>query len=364
MKVPTFRVRVAGAFGEGTIREEMVPAMKVLFIGGTGFISTAASRLAIAQGIELSILNRGRRGVELPGSRVLTADVDRPDDVSVALEGAEFDVVVDWIAYTPDDIERDLALFRGRVGQYVFISSASAYEKPPASYLITESTPLRNPYWDYSQNKIACEERLMEAYREERFPVTIVRPSMTYDSNLPIALGGWGTYTLADRLLSGRPIIVHGDGSSLWVVTHAEDFARGLLGLLGNERAVGQAFHITSDEVLTWNQIYETIAGALGVRPKVVHVPSEFIVSVAPELRGSLLGDKTWSVVFDNSKIKSFVPGFEATVPFAEGIRRTLEWFADKERRQVVDQAVHDQMDRILEAYGASSGTADTVRTP
>ena len=336
--------------------------MRVLFIGGTGFISTSATRLAIAQGIELYVLNRGLRGTELPGSRVLTADVQRPDDLREALQGAEFDVVVDWIAYTSDDIERDLALFRGRVGQYVFISSASAYEKPPANYLITESTPLRNPYWEYSQLKIACEERLMEAYREEGFPVTIVRPSMTYDSNLPIAVGGWGTYTLADRLLSGRPIIVHGDGSSLWVVTHAEDFARGLLGLLGNEAAVGQAFHITSDEVLTWNQIYGTIAEALGVRPKIVHIPSEFIAGVVPELRGSLLGDKTWSVVFDNSKIKSFVPGFEATVPFAQGIHRTLEWFAGDVRRQVIDRAVHEQMDRILEAYGASPGMADTER--
>ena len=208
----------------------------------------------------------------------------------------EFDVVVDWIAYTPDDIERDLALFRGRVKQYVFISSASAYQKPPAHYLITESTPLHNPFWEYSRNKIACEERLMRAYREEGFPVTIVRPSMTYDTNLPIAIGGWGTYTLADRLMQGRPIIVHGDGSSLWVVTHADDFARGFLGLLGNERAIGQAFHITSDEVLTWNQIYQTIAEALGVEANIVHIPSDFIARVAPQMAGSLLGDKTWSV--------------------------------------------------------------------
>ena len=196
------------------------------------------------------------RSAHLPGAHHLTADIHRPEDVSAALRGLEFDVVVDWIAYTPEDIERDLALFRGRVGQYVFISSASAYEKPPSHYLITESTPLHNPYWEYSRNKIACEERLMRAYRDEGFPVTIVRPSMTYDTNLPIALGGWGTYTLADRLMQGRPIIVHGDGSSLWVVTHADDFARGFLGLLGNERALGEAFHITSDEVLTWNQIY------------------------------------------------------------------------------------------------------------
>ncbi|HSK47304.1 MAG TPA: NAD-dependent epimerase/dehydratase family protein, partial [Coriobacteriia bacterium] len=265
-------------------------------------------------------------------------------------------VVVDWIAYTPDDIERDISLFRGRVKQYVFISSASAYQKPPEHYLITESTPLLNPFWEYSRGKIACEERLMQAYRDEGFPVTIVRPSMTYDSNLPIALGGWGTYTLADRLMRGRPIIVHGDGSSLWVVTHADDFGRGFLGLLGDERAVGEAFHITTDEVLTWNQIYLTIAEALGVEADIVHIPSDFIAQVAPQMSGSLLGDKTWSVVFDNSKIKAFVPGFEAAVPFREGIRRTLAWFAADESRRVVDEGVNEEMDRILKVYAGASG--------
>ncbi len=329
--------------------------MKALFIGGTGFISTAVSRMAIAQGVELHLLNRGSRIAHLPGSHGLTADIRRPEDVRAAVGDSEFDVVVDWIAYTPDDIERDIALFRGRVGQYVFISSASAYQKPPADYLVTESTPLHNPYWEYSRGKIACEERLMRAFHDDGFPVTIVRPSMTYDSNLPIALGGWGTYTLADRLMVGRPIIVHGDGSALWVVTHADDFARGFLGLLGNERALGQAFHITSDEVLTWNQIYQTIAEALGVEANIVHVPTDFIVRVAPQMSGSLLGDKTWSVVFDNSKIKAFVPGFEALVPFRDGIRRTLAWFAADEERRLVDEAVHAEMDRILEAYAAAT---------
>jgi len=324
--------------------------MRVLFIGGSGMISTAVSRAAIATGFEAYLLNRGSRPA-LPGSHRLIADAHRPDDVRAALGRLEFDVVVDWVAYTPDDIERDLALFRGRAGQYVFISSASVYQKPPEHYLITESTPLGNPYWEYSRNKIACEERLLQAYRDEAFPATIVRPSMTYDRNLPIALGGWGTYTLADRLKRGRPIIVHGDGSSLWVVTHADDLARGLLGLLGNEGALGEAFHITSDEVLTWDQIYRTIAGALGVEPNVVHIPSEFIAHIAPEHTGSLLGDKTWSVVFDNSKIKSYVPGFAATVPFGDGIRRTLAWFAADERRQQVDDTVNAGMDRILEAY-------------
>ena len=328
--------------------------MRALFIGGTGMISTAASRMAIARGDEVYLLNRGLRA-GLAGGRALTADIRRSEDVRSALRGMEFDVVVDWIAYTTDDIERDLDLFGGRTRQYVFISSASAYLKPPAHYLVTESTPLHNPYWDYSRDKIACEERLMRARRDEGFPVTIVRPSMTYDWNLPIAVGGWGTYTLADRLLNDRPIIVHGDGSSLWVVTHADDFARGFLGLLGNERAVGEAFHITTDEVLTWEQIYRTVAEALGVEARVVHVPSDFIAQVAPHLTGSLLGDKTWSAVFDNSKIRSFVPGFEATIPFEDGIRRTLEWFAADAERRVVDGAVNAEMDRILDAYAGAS---------
>jgi nucleoside-diphosphate-sugar epimerase len=329
--------------------------MKVLFIGGTGFISTAVSRQVITKGFELFLLNRGLRDVPLPGSHALTADIHRPEEVRSALQGLEFDVVVDWIAYTPEDIERDLALFRGRVGQFVFISSASAYQKPPAHYIITESTPLYNPYWQYSRNKIACEERLLQAFREQAFPMTIVRPSLTYDPNFPIAIGGWGCYTLADRLKKSLPIIVHGDGSSLWVVTHADDFGRGFLGLLGNSEALGHAFHITSDEVLTWDQLYQTIAAALGVEAHIVHIPSDFIARLAPQLAGSLLGDKTWSVVFDNTKIKTFIPGFKASIPFRDGIRQTLAWFAADGRRQRVDPAVNMEMDRILKAYAGTS---------
>lgn len=325
--------------------------MRVLFIGGSGFISTAVSRQAVAKGFELYVLNRGLNPVQLAGSHHLTADIHKPEEMRTALQDMEFDVVVDWLAYKPDDIERDLALFRSRVGQFVFISSASAYQKPPTHYLISESTPLFNPYWQYSRNKIACEERLMRAYREEGFPVTIVRPSLTYDPNFPIAIGGWGCYTLADRLKKGLPIIVHGDGSSLWVVTHADDFGRGFLGLLGNPQTLGHAFHITSDEVLTWDQIYRTIAGALGVEANIVHIPSDFIARVAPQLSGSLLGDKTWSVVFDNSKIKTFVPGFQASVPFRDGILRTLAWFGADEKRRRIDQAVNAEMDLILKAY-------------
>jgi len=327
--------------------------MKVLFIGGTGFISTSVSRMAIERGMELYLLNRGISSAEIPGAHQLTGDIHNPESMRNALKDLRFDMVVDWIAFTPEDVERDLKVFRGRTRQFVFISSASAYQKPPVNYIITESTPLKNPYWEYSRNKIACEELLMKAYRDEDFPVTIVRPSYTYNTYLPVAIGGFGCYTLADRMLKGKPIIVHGDGSSLWVNTHAEDFAKGFLGLLGNDKTFGQAFHITSDEVLTWNQIYQTIADELGVEAKMVYIPSDFIVKVVPRLTGDLLGDKTYSVVFDNSKIKSFVPEFQATISFREGMRRALEWFAEDKNRQGINENVNQEMDRIIQAYAS-----------
>jgi len=328
--------------------------MKVLFIGATGFISTAVSRMAIERGKELYLLNRGIRSSEIPGAHQLTGDIRNSESMRNALKDLKFDVVVDWIAFTPEDIERDLQVFRGRTKQFVFISSASAYQKPVVNYLITESTPLENPFWDYSRNKIASEELLLKAYRDEGFPVTIVRPSYTYNTYLPVAIGGFGCYTLADRMLKGKPIIVHGDGTSLWVNTHAEDFAKGFLGLLGNEKAIGQAFHITSDEVLSWNQIYQTIADVLGVEAKMVHIPSDFIVKVEPNYEGPLFGDKAWSVVFDNSKIKSFVPEFQATIPFREGMRRAIEWFAADKKRQRIDEKVNQEIDVIIEAYSVN----------
>lgn len=325
--------------------------MKVLFIGGTGFISTAVSRMAIERGMELYLLNRGIRSSEIPGAYQLTGDIHNPESMRNALKDYQFDVVVDWIAFTPEDVERDLQVFRGRTKQFVFISSASAYQKPVVNYLITESTLLENPYWEYSRNKIASEELLMKAYRNEDFPVTIVRPSYTYNTYLPVAIGGFGCYTLADRMMKGKPIIVHGDGTSLWVNTHAEDFAKGFLGLLGNEKAIGQAFHITSDEVLTWNQIYQTIADVLGVEAKMVHIPSDFIVKVEPNYEGPLFGDKTWSAVFDNSKIKSFVPEFQATISFREGLRRAVDWFAADMKRQQINEQVNAEMDQIIQKF-------------
>ena len=326
--------------------------MKVLFIGGTGIISTEVSKLAVAQGIELYLLNRGQHKVEIPGARVITGDIRQPTQVADALGGMKFDVIVDWIAYTAGDVERDIELFREITQQYVFISSASAYQKPPATPVITESTPLHNPFWKYSQNKIACEMRLQRAYVDDNFPIVIVRPSLTYSTVFPVAIGGWGCYTLADRLLKGQPIIVHGDGSSLWTVTHAADFAKGFVGLLGNPQAAGNAFHITSDEVLTWNQIYATIADALGVEANVVHIATDFIAKVNPSMGAGLYGDKAWSAIFDNTKIKSYVPTFQATIPFREGIRRTLAWFDVDESRKWVNEDVNKEMDEIIAAYG------------
>ncbi len=325
--------------------------MRVLFVGGTGFISAAVSRLAVARGIELWHLNRGRRGTLVDGVRTLVADAHDARAVEAALGRERFDAVVDWIAYLPADVERDVALFGPRTRQFVFISSASAYEKPPRSPFITESTPLRNPYWQYSRDKIACEEALVRAYRETGFPVTIVRPSLTYDTVLPIAIGGWGCATLLDRLQAGRPIIVHGDGTSLWTVTHADDFARGFVPLLGHPQAIGESVHITSDESLTWNQIYATIADALGVSAQVVHVPSDFVARIDPEMGAGLLGDKAYSVLFDNSKIRRLAPGYLATIPFHEGIRRTIAWFQADPKRWVVKPEVHAAMDRIIAAW-------------
>ena len=329
--------------------------MKVLFIGGTGNISAVVSQQAIAKGLELYRLNRGLRGAALPGCHELTADIHQPDQLRAALSGLGFDVVVNWIAFTTDDIERDLTLFQGRIKQYIFISSASAYQKPPKHYLITESTPLSNPYWDYARKKIACEERLLRKYREAGFPVTIVRPSFTYDHYFPVSIGGSNSYTVADRMKKGRPIIVHGDGTALWVMTHAEDFGRGFLGIVGNEQAIGEAFHITSDDVLSWNQIYQTIAAALGVEANMVHIPSDFIAGIVPRYLGTLLGDKTWSVIFNNDKIKTVVPGFQAIISFAEGTRRAAAWLDEKEERRWIDEGSNEEMDRILSAYSERS---------
>jgi nucleoside-diphosphate-sugar epimerase len=324
--------------------------MKVLFIGGTGTISSACSQLAVERGIDLTLFNRGETDRPIPAeARVLHGDIRDHASVTRALGDATFDAVVDWIAFTPDQVESDIELFRGRTGQYVFISSASAYQKPVARLPITESTPLHNPYWAYSRNKIACEERLMRAYREEGFPITIVRPSHTYDrTRLPFQ----NRYTVIDRMRKGKPVVVHGDGTSLWVLTHHRDFAKGFVGLLGNPHAIGDAFHITSDELLTWNQIFTILARAAGIAgPHLVHVPSELIAAFDPDWGAGLLGDKAHSVIFDNSKVKRLVPDFVATIPFSQGAEDVIAWFDADPARQVVEPETNDLLDRIIAAY-------------
>jgi nucleoside-diphosphate-sugar epimerase len=326
--------------------------MRVLFIGGTGTISAPCSQRALERGIELFLLNRGRnlRFPAAPGAQVLTADIHKPDEVRRVLHGLSFDAVVDWVAFDVPDIENDLALFRGRTAQFIFISSASAYQKPPTHPVITESTPLCNPFWEYSRKKIACEERLLRAYCEEGFPVTIVRPSHTYYLGLPASMP-YGAYGIIERMRQGKPILVHGDGTSLWCLTHSEDFAKGFVGLLGLPQALGHAFHITSDEVLTWDQIHRIIGDAAGCKPELVHVPSELVARFDAGLGASLLGDKAHSVIFDNGKIKRFVPGYQAALPFAQGVRRVLAWLEADPVRQTVDAKALELQDRILAAY-------------
>jgi nucleoside-diphosphate-sugar epimerase len=326
--------------------------MNILFIGGTGNISSACLWLARNLGHEVSALTRGHSEQRLPpGVSAIVAYIADADAMRQASRDKRFDVVVNFIAFQPEDVERDIALFQGKIRQYIFISSASCYQKPPSHPLITESTPLANPFWDYSRQKIACEERLLRAYREEGFPITIVRPSLTYQYVIPLVFGAWKEYTLVDRMKRGQPVIVHGDGTSLWTITHAEDFAKGFCGLLGHQQAIGHAFHITSEEILTWNQIYQAVAAAVGVEADIVHIPSDFIARHLPQKAGTLLGDKAHSAVFDNGKIKTFVPGFQAVIPFAEGIRRTLEWFHAEPARMVVDPRSNDIIDALIARY-------------
>jgi nucleoside-diphosphate-sugar epimerase len=323
--------------------------MKALFIGGTGVISSACAYLAVERGINLYLLNRGQTARPAPAAaRVLQGDIRDKDSVKRALGDETFDVVVEWIAFTPEHIETDLELFQGRTQQYIFTSSASAYQTPPVNLPVTESTPLDNPHWAYSRAKIACEERLMRAYRQEKFPITIVRPSHTYDrTRLPLH----GQYTAVDRIRKGKKVIVHGDGASLWVLTHHRDFAKGFVGLLGNNHALGEAFHITSDEVLTWNQIVKMVARAAGAKARIVHIPSEFIAAFDPEWGASLLGDKTHSMLFDNTKIKRVVPDYTATIPFARGVEEIIAWYDADPARQVVDKELNRLMDKIIAAY-------------
>jgi nucleoside-diphosphate-sugar epimerase len=301
-------------------------------------------------GHRLTLLNRGRASLHPApeGAELLKADVRDSAGVRAVLGDRDFDVVVDFVAFKADQVAADIELFTGRTGQYVFISTASAYQKPPARLPILESTPLRNPFWQYSRDKIACEDLLVKAYRQDGFPATIIRPSHTYDRTTIALTGGW---TDIARIRAGKPVVVHGDGTSLWTLTHASDFAKALVGVLGLPSTVGDSFTITSDEYLPWNEIYEIFAQAAGApRPHLVHIASDTIAAAAPEIGPSLLGDKSHSVIFDNSKIKKLVPEFICTVPLARGARQVLNWFDSNPDRQIVDQALNVTFDQLIAA--------------
>lgn len=320
----------------------------ILFIGGTGVISAAAAEHAVALGHRLTILNRGKSATRTApeGAEVVTADIRDSTAVREALRGRDFDAVADFISFTAEHAAAAVELFAGRTGQYVFVSSASAYQKPPARLPVLESTPLRNPFWQYSRDKIACEELLMRAYRDDGFPVTVVRPSHTYDHTKVALLGGW---TDIHRMRKGMPVLVHGDGTSLWTLTHSRDFARAFVGLLGRPQAVGESYTITSDEFLPWDQVYRLFARAAGVAdPELVHVASETIAAHDPERGPWLLGDRAHSVVFDNSKIKSLVPSFHCSIPFSEGAREIVRWHDAHPEVQQVDAGFMELSDRMV----------------
>jgi nucleoside-diphosphate-sugar epimerase len=329
--------------------------MRILFIGGTGIISSACSALAVAQGYELDLLVRGESSTLRPppsGARILTGDVRKPESMERLLGATQYDAVVDFVAFTEEHIKTDLAIFAKRTRQLVFISSASAYHKPVRHLPITESTPLYNPYWQYSRDKIACEELLLIAYRERGVPITIVRPSHTYDKTLlPFDPHGAGA-TVLNRIKAGKPVIVHGDGTSLWTLTHHRDFAVGLVGLLGHPAAIGEAFHITSDEAIPWNEIIGCIAQAAGKEAKIVHVSSDSIAKEHANWGAGLLGDKAHSVIFDNSKIKHFVPNFHPQIPFWKGAREIVAFHEAHPERCVSDPTIDALMDRLIQKFG------------
>jgi nucleoside-diphosphate-sugar epimerase len=324
--------------------------MRILFLGGTGNISTACVQHAIARGHHVGILTRGHRPAP-SGVEAILGDRDDPASLRGAA-GGRWDAVVDFLAYTPPQVETALEAFAGRTGQYVFIGTAAAYDKIAARLPITEDAPLANPFWEYARLKIAGEERIRSARLEKHLPVTIVRPSYTYGPTwIPSGFGGQD-YTVVDRMRRGRPVVCHGDGTALWVMTHASDFAVGLVGLLGHPAALGEAFHVTSDEVLTWDVLYETIARAAGVEARLVHVPSALVAALVPDKGASLLGDKAQSTFFDNAKVRRLVPEFRAKVSFAEGVARSIAWFDADPARRVVSAAANDNIERVLAAWG------------
>ncbi len=331
--------------------------MKILMIGGTGTISTAITRQLAETEHEVYLLNRGTRSSEVPENiNSIIVDINDEKKVAQLLDGMYFDAVCEFIGFVPEQLERDYRLFKDRTKQYIYISSASAYHKPVKDYRITEATTLANPYWEYSRNKIACEEYLMKLYREEGFPVTIVRPSHTYDlRSVPMGVHGHnGSWQVLKRMLEGKPVIIHGDGTSLWTITSNEDFAKGYIGLIGNPHAIGEAFQITSDESVTWTQIYKIVADVLGVELKPYYVASEFLAAVSDyDFTGSLIGDKACTVVFDNTKLKNAVPGFVATVRAEQGLRKTVENVLANKELQVEDPEFDAWCDKVIEKLEA-----------
>ncbi len=335
-----------------TVHGSRLLTMKILFIGGTGIISSACTREAVRQGHELFHLNRGNHPDQAsPGVTTIKADIRDPQQVEKAVAGQRFDCIVNWVAFEPDHVRQDMELLEPLTSHYIFISSASVYLKPPPHWFITEKAPVGNPFWSYAQNKIACEELLLDSHRKNGFPVTIVRPSHTYTNGwVPTPIGS-RDFTIARRLLDGKEVISPGDGQSLWTLTHSDDFARGFTGLLGNPEAVGEIFHITSDEARTWDAFYGIIGETLGLDVNIVHIPSDVVNEISPTLGQGLMGDKGYSMVFDNSKIKRFVPSYEARISFTEGIRRSMEWFEENPERKIVDPARNTEIDKVLKVW-------------
>lgn len=337
--------------------------MRALLIGGTGTISMAVTKKLVTDGWEVFLLNRGNRTSDLPdGIHSIVADINDESAVLEALAGQNFDCVCEFIGFKKEQVERDYRLFKGRTNQYIYTSSASAYNKPSSDYRITEGTTLANPYWQYSRDKIACEEFLMSKYREEGFPITIVRPSHTYDErSIPLGVHGKnGSWQVVKRIREGKPVIIQGDGTSLWHLTFNTDFAIGYTALMGNRHTLGEAFNITGDEVLSWNQIYATIADALGVPLKPYHVSSDFLAAVGDkygfDFTGSLTGDKAASVVFDNSKLKRLAPAMTTHVPFHIGVRHALDYILSHEECQRDDKEFDEWCDRVIEVLEEAKG--------
>ena len=328
--------------------------MKILMVGGTGIISTAVSNLLVDQGHELYLLNRGLHTHFAPkGAKILIGDINDEGHIKDLIKDDFFDVIANWIIGLPEQIERDIRLFSNKTSQYIFISSASAYQHPTKHYIITEETPLKNLYWEYSRKKIECENRIMKEYKENGFPVTIVRPSLTFgETVIPYVLTSWkDPWSIIHRMKVEKRIIVPGDGTSLWTITFNTDFAAGFIGLLGNKKTIGEAFHITSDEVLTWNDVVEQMADVVGVKSNPVHISSEFIVKFMPDQIGNLFGDKMTSSVFDNSKLKAFVPDFKAKVTFKEGFAKSYAYLKSHPELQTVDEKYEVHLDKVIRAF-------------